>query len=62
MIDSKAFETGFWSIGVEVDDFEAAIEELKAKECIFMNHMNQHVQLQFVKVNHEQKRDCKVLL
>ena len=36
LIDSKNFETGFWSIGIEVDDFEAAIEELKAKECVFI--------------------------
>ena len=36
LIDSKNFETGFWSIGVEVDDFEAAIEELKAKGCAFI--------------------------
>lgn len=36
LIDSKAFETGFWSMGVEVDDFEAAIEELKSKGCIFI--------------------------
>ena len=31
LIDSEAFETGFWSMGVEVKDFEAAIEELKSK-------------------------------
>ena len=36
LIDSKAFETGFWSIGVEVEDFEAAIEELKSKGCTFV--------------------------
>ena len=36
LIDSKAFATGFWSIGVEVDDFAAAIEELKAKGCKFV--------------------------
>ena len=36
LIDSKAFETGFWSIGVEVDDFESAIEELRAKGCKFV--------------------------
>ena len=36
LIDSKAFETGFWSIGVEVEDFEAAIEELRAKGCSFV--------------------------
>ena len=36
LIDSKAFETGFWSIGVEVDDFEAAIEELRSKGCKFV--------------------------
>ena len=36
LIDSKAFETGFWSIGMEVDDFEAAIEELKSKGCKFV--------------------------
>ena len=36
LIDSKNFETGFWFIGVEVDDFEAAMEELKAKECKFV--------------------------
>ena len=35
LIDSKAFETGFWSMGVEVEDFEAAIEELKSKGCAF---------------------------
>ena len=36
LIDSKNFETGFWSIGVEVDDFEGAIEELKGKGCEFI--------------------------
>ena len=36
LIDSKAFETGFWSIGVEVEDFEVAIEELKSKGCTFV--------------------------
>ena len=36
LIDSKNFETGFWSIGVEVDDFEGAIEELKEKGCTFI--------------------------
>ena len=36
LIDSKNFETGFWSIGVEVDDFEAAIDELKDKGCKFV--------------------------
>ena len=36
LIDSKAYETGFWSIGVEVDDFEGAMEELKAKGCTFV--------------------------
>ena len=36
LIDSKNFETGFWSIGVEVEDFDAAIEELKAKDCKFI--------------------------
>lgn len=36
LIDSKSFETGFWSIGVEVEDFEKAIEELKEKGCAFI--------------------------
>lgn len=36
LIDSKSFETGFWSIGVEVDDFEKAVEELKEKGCTFI--------------------------
>ena len=36
LIDSKNFETGFWSIGLEVDDFEAAIEDLRAKGCKFI--------------------------
>ena len=36
LIDSCNFGTGFWSIGVEVDDFDAAIEELKAKGCTFV--------------------------
>ena len=36
LIDSRNFETGFWSIGVETDDFEAAIEELRAKGCTFL--------------------------
>jgi len=36
LIDSKNFETGFWSIGVEVDDFDAAIEELNSKGCKFI--------------------------
>ncbi len=36
LIDSRNFETGFWSIGMEVEDFEAAIEDLKAKGCTFI--------------------------
>ena len=36
LIDSKNFETGFWSIGVEVEDFDAAIEELTSKGCVFI--------------------------
>ncbi|MBQ4045858.1 MAG: VOC family protein [Lachnospiraceae bacterium] len=36
LIDSKNFETGFWSIGVEVEDFDAAIEELRRKGCTFV--------------------------
>ena len=40
LIDSKNFETGFWSIGVEVDDFDTAIEELKAKGCKFIYEPN----------------------
>ena len=36
LIDSEAFETGFWSMGVEVKDFEAATEELKSKGCTFV--------------------------
>lgn len=36
LIDSKNFETGFWSMGIEVDDFETAIEELRSKDCKFI--------------------------
>ena len=36
LIDSNHFEKGFWSIGVEVDDFDAAIQELKDKGCTFV--------------------------
>lgn len=36
LIDSKAFDTGFWSIGIEVDDFDAAIKDLKEKGCKFI--------------------------
>lgn len=36
LIDSGNFETGFWSMGIEVDDFEAAIEDLKSKGCRFI--------------------------
>ena len=36
LIDSKSFKTGFWSIGMEVDDFEEAIEDLRAKGCKFI--------------------------
>ncbi len=36
LIDSKNFETGFWSMGVEVEDFDTAIEELRSKGCKFI--------------------------
>ena len=36
LIDSNNFETGFWSMGMEVDDFETAIEELRSKGCKFV--------------------------
>ena len=41
LIDSKNFETGFWSMGIEVDDFETAIEELRSKDCKFIFRANQ---------------------
>ena len=36
LIDSKAFPVGFWSLGMEVDDFEAAIEDLRGKGMKFI--------------------------
>ena len=36
LIDSENFETGFWSIGVEVEDFDKAIAELREKGCKFV--------------------------
>ncbi|MDD5823891.1 MAG: VOC family protein [Firmicutes bacterium] len=36
LIDSKAFPTGFWSLGMEVDDFEAAINDLREKGMSFI--------------------------
>jgi len=36
LIDSKAFPTGFWSLGMEVDDFDAAIADLREKGMEFI--------------------------
>lgn len=36
LIDSEAFPTGFWSLGMEVDDFDAAIKDLKEKGMKFI--------------------------
>lgn len=36
LIDSKNFPVGFWSLGMMVDDFDAAIEDLKAKGMKFI--------------------------
>lgn len=36
LIDSKAFPTGFWSLGMEVDDFDVAIDDLKEKGMKFI--------------------------
>ena len=36
LIDSKDFPTGFWSLGMMVDDFDAAIDDLKSKGMTFI--------------------------
>ena len=36
LIDSEAFPVGFWSLGMMVDDFDAAIEDLRAKGMKFI--------------------------
>ena len=36
LIDSKDFPVGFWSLGMMVDDFDAAIEDLRAKGMEFI--------------------------
>ena len=36
LIDSANFPAGFWSLGMVVDDFDAAIEDLKSKGMKFI--------------------------
>ena len=36
LIDSKVFPKGFWSLGMEVDDFDAAIDDLREKGMTFV--------------------------